>query len=459
MIKIRILTRLVAAYLFGLASIASFAVPRESSIIACPEVTQLSESIIEIPQATEHFNAFTAAELTPDSFVNVPGAPGWYKPKGDLADIFEDLTYFANKAEVYSGIRSGFFYAPEHSNPHAKPIVIVVVHGTGFNAFGFKTGGSATVDYFDPSTEAFKGILHFARSEADKAQAPVQVVSFQWSGANVSEKRKDPGAVLAHVLKRYSNFKIITLSHSHGGNIVNIASNQPGVPVIDTMIQIATPVRDVKFEGGLYAPKNFKTLFQFWSSDDFVVLGGAISSWADVFAGEIFKRSTRKYMPFLDPTSPLYTHTTYNPFVTPPEGVVYNIRSQVDGKFVGHSWIDALTPVLIPVLHDVRLYKANTDIDLDIETYTHETIAAIRRPLEQTLYYKDFLKPLADKSPAFKKALYNEADLEKKYSAMQKARYFTLYKTNMSETDPALRRAVRKLESLARVVSGYFSKN
>ncbi|MBA3953769.1 hypothetical protein H0X48_00410 [Candidatus Dependentiae bacterium] len=459
-VKIIVLMSILCTGFFGLISMSPNSNPSAQSLeadaLAKQEEANLSESVIEISKNKDHFDSYASAQLTPDKFDSVPNVPGWYTPKGHLSSIFEDLTYYTNNAEVYSGIRAGYFYAPESSNPRAKPIVIVVVHGTGFSAFGIKTGGAATVDYFDPTTESFKGILNFARSEADKAQAPVQVVSFQWSGANTTSKRIDPGAVLANVLKRYANFKILTISHSHGGNIVNIASNQPNVPLIDTMIQVATPVRDIKAEGGIYVPKNFNTLFQFWSSNDFVVLAGAVSSWADFYAGEIFKRSTRKYIPLINPNNPLYRQGAYNPFVTFPQGMVYNIRSQVNGAFVGHSWIDELTPVLIPTLQEIRQnYKANTDLELDVETKSHEVIVAIRHALQETVYYKDFLKPLSDIDPIFKTVLDNQERQEKQYSDLQKARYFALHKIDMNLVDPKLRAAVRKLESAVQTAASY----
>ncbi len=414
---------------------------------------------------TPDLKAFSQDELLSANF-QPTSIDNWYTPS-NTESIFGISTY--NTQVNDPGIRNAFFYSPTTINYSVKPIVVIVVHGTGFDfslPLGFlryQRGGALTKDYFDIEAANFKGILTYAKAQADKAHTSAQVVSFQWSGANNSAIRIHAGHILKKlVLERYKEFRIITLSHSHGGNVVNVASSLKDSPFIDTMIQIATPVRDPQTDSGIYVPQNFGTLFQFWSSDDWVVPFGAVSSWGDVFSSMLFTDPTRNIRKFVlsAKAGEELARAGYNHLIGRPVGLVYNIRTQIDGELPGHSAIKLLAPYLISVCNTILgHYKLHTDLDLNIETKTHESFISIRHSVQEDTCYKDFLKNLIKENPRLANRLVKTEIIEQVDSDVQKALYARLYKgRDINKHESSIRSILRKITSVPTNISKFYSK-
>ena len=377
------------------------------------------------------------AGVDPKNLKEAPLA-GWSEIQNLAATYHESIYNPINQ----TGIRKAYYYLPTsaiteptlgeaYMNP--KPILLVVVHGTGFAAPGFATGGKVTKDFFDINSVGFRGILDFARNYAHEKQAPVEVVSYQWTGGNSVVERRKAALGLGQFLASRRGYDLITVSHSHGGNVVNAASYITPDP-INMMIQIATPVRENNLDADEqeYKPVNFSSLIQFWSSNDWVVPLGSMSTWGDFWSK---KGSIRKF----GYVKPIFS---VQPGVK-LENKIYNIRVQVDGVLVDHSPIASITPHLNSIVNDLEnRYLLHTDLDLNIAKdqamqacQGKSYILAIRHPLAETDYYKEFIIPEMQ-NPQNAQMVKQAEPVAVKYSDQQKALYKKCYNKDMTANDP-----------------------
>ena len=392
-----------------------------------PRGGMLSESDFEDIMAESVIGSVPAAPINQANLKPTDMA-GWSEVQ-NLASRYGGAVY---DAKNQTGIRRAYYYQPASYNPNpslteatigTKPILVAVVHGTGFTAPGFATGGKVTQDFFDINSVGFRGILDFARSYANEKKAPVEVVSYQWTGGNSVVERRKAALGLGQFLASRRGHDLITVSHSHGGNVVNAASYIVPDP-INIMIQIATPVREANTDEKEYKPTNFSTLIQFWSSNDWVVPVGSLSmQLRDLWSKQ---GSIRKFI-YGKPTVKL-------------ENKIYNIRVQLDGALVGHSPIEYITPHLNSIVTDVEnRYFLNTDLDLNIALRACEGIhylLAIRQPLEETDYYKQFVAPEMQKDPQVAQMVKQVETAAVAYSDKQKALYKKCYNKDMTANDP-----------------------
>jgi hypothetical protein len=282
--------------------------------------------------------------------VSLPYASAAYKP---LACMYNESSWkkalpeeiskrFSNLPDIKpaSSIRELYTCNPTQENSDAKKAVIIVIHGT------FAQESDAYRDHRHPE---FQHILRFAQYYADKQSTPVEVVSFGWSGQNSSDDRVRAGKELAQLLKNsYSDYDIISIAHSHGCNVANVASQEVDATTpFNYMIQIATPVRDLI--DTRFQPKNFNKLLQFYSTSDIVAAVGSLDT------RKIFNRpgSMRKY--------------------AQQQGrLIYNIRTQIDAKDPGHSTIKGENGVInyLPeILYTLEnSYFYNSDLDLNLSS-------------------------------------------------------------------------------------------
>lgn len=90
----------------------------------------------------------------------------------------------------------------------AQPIVIII-HGSF----------ASTTSWPQPDGAFFKEIEHQAHELGQKT------ITFCWSGIPTDQEIIKGGKMLAQLITSYpDNEKIITIGHSHGGNVINIAS-------------------------------------------------------------------------------------------------------------------------------------------------------------------------------------------------------------------------------------------
>lgn len=158
------------------------------------------------------------------------------------------------------------------------PVFYILTHGT-FSSHRSRRSGRAWGE-----TEFVEQIPQgFFEDKRYNEQQPIRLV-FGWSGQAYDVSRKEGGRALAeginHILQEVPHAKIIVLGHSHGGNVINVASQYVSKP-IDVVIQLATPILCYnysleKFDNTRgYAPEKIKQLYLYYSMNDFVQCVGA----------------------------------------------------------------------------------------------------------------------------------------------------------------------------------------
>jgi hypothetical protein len=255
----------------------------------------------------------------------------------DINDQFESFTYEQNKQ---GGVKALYTYEPAERAESARPILLVVVHGT------WAHGSAAFYDSQDPE---FQNILKFAQEIAEENQTKIEILSFGWTGKNNYACRVTAGQNLARILMNFydrndNNHTIITLAHSHGCNVVNTASRLIQGLTINRMIHLATPIRDENED--FFKPDNFDNLMQFYSTSDLVGAAGALSTY-NIFSSQ---GSIRKY-------------------AQQENRAIYNIRTQIDGADTGHSALTAIIPYLKRIVTMIsEHYLYHTDLDINVNT-------------------------------------------------------------------------------------------
>lgn len=237
------------------------------------------------------------------------------------------------------GVRSHMVYVPQSCDSSKRASVLVLVHGT------FVPNAS---EYFSLSSALYKDVMNFAQVHAEKNQAPIELISFRWSGWNSSASRRNGALVLANILGNfYPTHEIITIAHSHGCNLVNHLSRiLPEHMPIEHMIQLATPVREVTDEQ--FKPVNFKRLTQFYSTSDLIAAVGSM------------------VINLRNPFMPLQAGSIRK-FQLQRDRRIVNIRTQINGQEPGHSDIKQVVHYLPEILERINsIYHCNSDFDLDV---------------------------------------------------------------------------------------------
>ena len=165
-----------------------------------------------------------------------------------------------------------------------EPIFYILVHGT----FSSETDSKdPEMIYWGEDEFIEKVPKDFFGPNTNPEKEPIRF-SFRWSGNMSDDARKKGGQKLAESIRQlYDAFPeayVICLGHSHGGNVMNVASQAlDDKHMIDYAIQLATPVmcyndKQEKFDNATgYYPnsKAIDTLMIFYSEQDFVQTGGA----------------------------------------------------------------------------------------------------------------------------------------------------------------------------------------
>lgn len=164
-----------------------------------------------------------------------------------------------------------------------QPIFYILVHGT-FSEAGESPDPKQL--YWGESEFVEKVPKDFFGLNSNPEKEPIRF-AFGWSGKMDDDARKKGGKLLADgikVLKKaFPKSRIICLGHSHGGNVINVASQTLNSQAIDYVIQLATPVlcynekaKTFDNKSGYYPDsKGMANLMLFYSDQDFVQSGGA----------------------------------------------------------------------------------------------------------------------------------------------------------------------------------------
>lgn len=197
----------------------------------------------------------------------------------------------------------------QKSEDDASRIALMLVHGT------IPPWASQNKDFFVQGNPVFEAIRSFAQELGDREHALVEVVSLKWGGSNSDASRKTAGGTFARLLDgRYAEYrKIYTIAHSHGGNVVNVATNEMSKACIDTMIHLYTPAvakDDSSYQ--CYQPHEdkYNRWFNLYSTGDMVQFAGSFQGWNIFSGGSSRKQSAQN---------------------------VWNVRMQVDAASPGHT--------------------------------------------------------------------------------------------------------------------------
>jgi hypothetical protein len=324
----------------------------------------------------------------------------WKELESDaITGAYGDLAW---KSGGLLGVRRTLLYTPDVVEENKQPIAVVVVHGTF---------AADSEDYYQNARYFFPDIQEYGRQLAVKEKVPVKVIFYRWSGYENHLYRCEAGKHLAQVINKHADHKIITVAHSHGGNVVNYASNYI-TNSIDLMIHFAVPV---VHENDVYKPNNFKMLCSFYSTSDLIQLLGA----TDAHRGW---QGARKMWQI-----PLFTFRGYSVNnVGPAAGKVINIRTQINGCDADHTDIKYCMPAVSKVLDTIsEKYPLHDDLCLNVDfrqqNPEHQVLLAIREPKKGT---------------AENESLY-KAELA--YSDTQRELYKKLYDVDMAMARPRLR--------------------
>lgn len=96
-------------------------------------------------------------------------------------------------------------------------------------------------------------------------QAKIKLINFNWSGKLCYDKRQAAGLNLANLIRSYpENTGFIIISHSHGGNVGIIASqNLTTSNQIEAFYSLGLPVDSQNYLPNMLVIKNFYHLFSF----------------------------------------------------------------------------------------------------------------------------------------------------------------------------------------------------
>lgn len=160
-------------------------------------------------------------------------------------------------------------YLPQGSVSNKKNLIILI-HGTW---------SQGTPRFVSDQAPTFKAVLNYAELGAHVNKQPVDVVSFAWSSFNDHNDRMQGAQNLAQLLDQITeNYQTISvIGHSHGCNVINIASHKLKKATINTAIYFACPVRERVDTETLYRPTNkIETLYNFYSFVDKIQMIGSV---------------------------------------------------------------------------------------------------------------------------------------------------------------------------------------
>lgn len=308
-----------------------------------------------------------------------------------------------------NGIAQLMIFRPEQIKDAKLAKIIIGTHGT----YAPKAPG-----FSDPDNVYFQGVRNFAEQTALHDKVPVLVVSYVWDAANWTSSRIAAGKTLAQLIDTYfssSNKKIILVSHSHGCNVANIASNYVQFP-IELIIHYASPIREQDQQRDcdtnvcrdqLYIPKNFNLLVSFYSLHDFVQIAGGLTTrvWGMV-------KSVKDTL-FGGADLRQYKQAAH-------KGKIYNISTKINGRYPSHSSVVILSWFVPAILARLDMYANHRDLIVNVDTEGKEgtVMLAINKPFAA-----------ADITQANKKVVADEME----FSDAEASKFQELYHQNITD--------------------------
>jgi|GEM_PF-4854583 len=282
--------------------------------------------------------------------------------------------------------RAGKFYPTEgntefrsSSNIKAtKKLAIFVVHGT-FSA--------DAPEYTSDKNAVFQQTKYMAQSLANDQNAPVELYSFGWSGANSDEARMLAGEELANFVQTYfptDEYHDIYVGHSHGGNVIfHLAKTMREYRTPHMIVTLATPIRKD------FVTDNVNYLFQFYTPTDWVqVIGSYEVTFRNATGTGAYNQSARRVSREDMDALGLFKHNgRYN------DVKIYAIHTQLNnsdlkGRLQSHTDMKHLIGALPRLLDTLIQYRANStfvlNVDLDAKPESVNQMDSLRFQIVKT---------------------------------------------------------------------------
>lgn len=283
--------------------------------------------------------------------------------------VFADNSYQHTAQQTSYGarleppVRSLRIFRPNGVIENSSKELTLWIHGT------FAHKGKA---YTNQEHDEFKAVKNFVESQAKIDGAIDHLINYAWSGHLSDEDREHGGLQLANFLNTFGkNYqKITVIAHSHGCNVVNIASHtlKPGIK-IDKAIYFAGPVRED--EKDIYKPtEKIRKIYNFYSTNDPVQLVGSLS--LPTFGARMWD---------------FYTGRRYNTDREIPN--IINIDSISNGIPQDHSKIRMLLEFLYKILNIIDTNYRNCT---DLKVYTLSDSQGLPLDAKVTLPQEEIIK-------------------------------------------------------------------
>ncbi len=303
-------------------------------------------------------------------------------------------------------IRRVYYFDKNNNNPVQEKLlnkprqVLFSIHGTF---------ARESKEFYDPDDKTFENILAYAESLGNS----VEVVALEWTGKNAATDRIGAGQFLAGLMNDYYNdrqkyLSLNTISHSHGGNVVNAATHSISRP-LDTIVSLYTPIRtDIDW----FTPNTakFKTLYHIYSTSDHIQFIGSINISRLNFSNILGDWGARKAL------------ISQNNNAQGDGGKIYNIRVEFTGISPAHVNKEAVVGYLPQLLWYINhTYKINYDLDADIDPTNKEILVSIRHSVSPSIINSQ------EATPEMKE----QAQAETKASTASQAKYVIKYHKKM----------------------------
>lgn len=349
--------------------------------------TWLLQHISNITQRISILRPYEIKKLQPNTWreldpIKELGIDQKFMAESTISDVTDEVEYTVTQ----DGISKIQLYIPDVVNPNAKPYVFIGTHGTW----------APQAEKFNKFDDVyFEGIKNFAEQMAFINHAPALVVSYAWTGANKTTARKAAGEKLADFINTYLDLKsqkLICVSHSHGCNVVNIASNHIKNGFIELIIHYASPIREDD-TAAPYIPTHFKKLLSFYSIHDPVQMLGENTSARDLI-DKVIRPFSKKDYPTTSKPERLYKKAAQN-------GEVYNIDTLVDGSYPSHSFIVVLSWFMPEILSKLGMYEDDHNLIVNVNTTEESPVAyrvtlTIDEPTSEELIIADTARQMID---------------------------------------------------------------
>ena len=219
---------------------------------------------------------------------------------------------------------------------------------------------------------------YLAQKLSNKQSQIVELFSFGWTGANDLDDRRVAGEELAQFIQEYlpsQEYRLMTVAHSHGGNVVNKAANLleeiygKDTRPIEYIVNLATPGR------ADFLTKNFGTYINIYSEQDMIQYAGSFQTTLDTVGN--FSKDPRKL--HKSDLEGLEAKAIYNVRITDIDGDPLGTGHGLVAGKVAHSEVTLSAPIFPKLFKSLlKDYHDGGDFDLSILNMTkfknHKTV-------------------------------------------------------------------------------------